>query len=93
MEGDAGLVEGAADDALSVSDDEDGHISDDTYLTVPQYLALYAKASVLRPYLLALKDYTNNSEVVNHMIIKMFYRLADKPLHYRGLFYQVSAAL
>lgn len=91
-EGETALVEGTAEDALSVSDDEDGHISDDTYLTVPQYLALYAKASVLRPYLLVLKDYAHNSAAVNHMVVKMFYRLADKPLHYRGLFYQVSAS-
>jgi hypothetical protein len=45
---------------------------------------------VLRPYLLVLKDYMHNSEAVNHMIVKMFYRLADKPLHYRGLFYQIT---
>ena len=88
-EGETGLVARVADDALSVSEDEEGHIADDTYLTVPQYLSLYAKASVLRPYLLVLKDYAHNSEAVNHMIIKMFYHLADKPLNYRGLFYQV----
>ncbi|XP_078057208.1 protein timeless homolog isoform X2 [Mustelus asterias] len=55
----------------------------------PDYLKRFANAGVVKPYILLLKDYRQNSVHTNHCIVKMLHRVAYN-LKMDTLLYQLS---
>jgi hypothetical protein len=62
--------------------------SREKYFDFGGYLTGYAKCSVIKNYLFLLRNYRENTQRLNCIIIKMFDRIANE-LKYEAIFFQV----
>ncbi|XP_067880636.1 protein timeless homolog isoform X2 [Heterodontus francisci] len=76
------------DEEIEEEETESVRVTESEFIFL-DYLKRFANAGVVKPYILLLKDYKQNSAHINHCIVKMLYRVAYN-LKMDTLLYQLS---